>query len=113
MRRLRGSALLLIFPLQLLPLDAQAGVGKGSKVTIKLRSGKTLTGEVIAETANGLLVKTSERTEMAKYTDVEEITDLGAPAQQAPSPPPATVFAPPASSPELAPPRTAQVEEER
>lgn len=74
-------------------------VGKGSLVRVQTREGKLVFGEVIDENATGITVQNGNVREVISYTDVADLTELGAPLDVGPPPPPPPPDVPIATAP--------------
>lgn len=74
-------------------------VGKGSLVRVQTREGKLVFGEVIDENATGITVQNGNVREVISYTDVADLTELGAPLEVGPPPPPPPPDVPIATAP--------------
>ena len=98
------ATLLALSPFQPLPQLLTSAVGKGSMVRISTRAGKSLIGEVLEETKNGLLIKNGNQQELVPYADIVNLVELGAAGPPAPAQPSAPVVEEPLPPPPPPPP---------
>lgn len=79
---------------------ATAAIQKGSQVRVTLQNGTVVTGTVITETSQGLLIDSGgAKSQLVPYANVANIDDLSAPPPPPPSVEPAPAPAPPATEP--------------